>query len=232
MRSAAVLDDVIYVSSQREKAKPWRRQRIKPLPELFLHLHVLNPNCWENMTKHDWNGMQSNIALYFISESIFFCSFCWTFDLYSCASSGFWYFKVSWFQGTLNIHCVCVCFWNKSLEKMWCIVFVNMTDMNVLIISYTVYFKGIINYIAGGCGYLWLSSRSSSTASVSELSRSVTHTAVSSFLATVKRDPSQTVSCCECCLNYIPVLRYLKNWYHKKNKHRYSVWTSIPPSTN
>ncbi len=29
-----------------------------------------------------------------------------------------------------------------------------------------------------------------------------------------------------------PVLRYLKNSYHKKNKHRYLVWTGIPPSTN
>ncbi len=28
-----------------------------------------------------------------------------------------------------------------------------------------------------------------------------------------------------------PVLRYFKNSYHKKNKHRYSVWTGIPPST-
>ncbi len=29
-----------------------------------------------------------------------------------------------------------------------------------------------------------------------------------------------------------PVLRYFKNSYRKKNKHRYSVWTGIPPSTN
>ncbi len=29
-----------------------------------------------------------------------------------------------------------------------------------------------------------------------------------------------------------PVLWYLKNVYHKKNKHRYSVWTGIPPSTS
>ncbi len=28
-----------------------------------------------------------------------------------------------------------------------------------------------------------------------------------------------------------PVLRYYKNLYHKKNKHRYSVWTGIPSST-
>ncbi len=28
-----------------------------------------------------------------------------------------------------------------------------------------------------------------------------------------------------------PVLRYFKNSYRKKNKHRYSVWTGIPPST-
>ncbi len=27
------------------------------------------------MTKHDWNGMQSNIALYFISECIFSAHF-------------------------------------------------------------------------------------------------------------------------------------------------------------
>ncbi len=28
-----------------------------------------------------------------------------------------------------------------------------------------------------------------------------------------------------------PVLRYFKNSYRKKNKHRYSVWTGIPPSS-
>ncbi len=28
-----------------------------------------------------------------------------------------------------------------------------------------------------------------------------------------------------------PVLRYYKNLYHKKNKHRYLVWTGIPSST-
>ncbi len=28
-----------------------------------------------------------------------------------------------------------------------------------------------------------------------------------------------------------PVLRYFKNSYRKKNKHRYPVWTGIPPST-
>ncbi len=29
-----------------------------------------------------------------------------------------------------------------------------------------------------------------------------------------------------------PVLRYFKNSYRKKNKHRYSVWTGIPPSSS
>ncbi len=85
------------------------------IPEFFLHLHVLNPNCRENMTKHDWNCMQSNIALYFISQSVFFCSFCLTFDSYIHVQvQGFGTLK---FQGTLNIHCVCVCSWNKSLER-------------------------------------------------------------------------------------------------------------------
>ncbi len=28
-----------------------------------------------------------------------------------------------------------------------------------------------------------------------------------------------------------PVLRYFQNSYRKKNKHRYSVWTGIPPSS-
>ncbi len=70
--------------SRREEAKPWRRQKIKPLSELFLHLHVLNPNCRENMTKHDWNSMQSNkvISTLFYFRKYFFCSFCWTFDYY------------------------------------------------------------------------------------------------------------------------------------------------------
>ncbi len=32
-------------------------------------------------TKHDWNGMQSNIALFYFRK-YFFYSFCWTFDYY------------------------------------------------------------------------------------------------------------------------------------------------------
>ncbi len=40
----------------------------------FLEYHYM-PNCRENMTKHDWNGMQSNTALYFISESVFSAHF-------------------------------------------------------------------------------------------------------------------------------------------------------------
>lgn len=31
---------------------------------------------------------------------------------------------------------------------------------------------------------------------------------------------------------YTPVLRYMKIFYHKKNKYRYLVWTGLPPSTN
>lgn len=31
---------------------------------------------------------------------------------------------------------------------------------------------------------------------------------------------------------YTPVLRYMKVFYRKKNKYRYSVWTGLPPSTN
>ncbi len=73
------------------------------------NLHVFNPSCWENMTKHDWNGMQSNIALYFISESVFFCSFCWTFDYYihvQVQGFGTWKFHGSrYFKYTL---CMCM----------------------------------------------------------------------------------------------------------------------------
>ncbi len=49
LRSAAVLDDVVSVSNWRKKAKPWWRQRIKPLREYFLHLHVLNPKCGKTL---------------------------------------------------------------------------------------------------------------------------------------------------------------------------------------
>ncbi len=48
---------------------------------LHLHLHVLNPDCRENVTKHDWNGVQCNSTLFYFRKYLF-CSFCWKFDYY------------------------------------------------------------------------------------------------------------------------------------------------------
>ncbi len=81
---------------------------------------------------------------------------------------------------------------------------------------------------------LWMTSLSShsTSASVSELSRLVTHTAVSSPKCNSETRPlSNGVVFRTLFKRHIPVLRYFKNSYHKKNKHRYSVWTGILPST-
>ncbi len=66
---------------------------------------------WLNMTETVCNVT----ALYFISESNFLLILLKIWLLYSCESSGFWYFFMV--QGTLNIHSVCECSWNKSLER-------------------------------------------------------------------------------------------------------------------
>ncbi len=67
-----------------------------------------------------------------------------------------------------------------------------------------------------------VSSRTSSTASVSELSRLVTHTAVSCHSAIVKRDPSQTVSRSERYLNDTGILKIhiIRKRYHPALQNR------------
>ncbi len=93
--------------------------------------------------------------------------------------------------------------------------------------------------MAAGGGYLrrsvwilWMCSSvsSRSTASVSELSRSVTHTAVSS--PQCKESEKRPLSNSVAFRTLFKRHRYLKNSYHKKNKPWYSVLTGILPSTS
>ncbi len=69
---------------------------------------------WLNMT---YDGMQSNIALYFISESIFSTHFVEHLTIIFMCKFRVFVLESFMVQGTLNIHCVCVCSWNKSSER-------------------------------------------------------------------------------------------------------------------
>ncbi len=62
-------------------------------------------NYRENMTKHDWNGMQSNIALYFISESIFSTHFVEHLTNIHVQVQGFGTLK---FHGSRYSLCICM----------------------------------------------------------------------------------------------------------------------------
>ncbi len=71
----------------------------------------------------------------------------------------------------------------------------------------------------------------STSASVSERSRLVHIQLYPRQNAIVKRDPSLTVSRFKRYLNDTGIAVF-SNSYRKKNKHRYSVWTGIPPSSS
>ncbi len=80
--------------------------------------------------------------------------------------------------------------------------------------------------MAADGGYLWRSMwilwmTSSTSASVSQRSRLVTHTAVSSPQCTSEKRPLSNSVAFQTLFKLHR--RYLKNSYHNKNKHRYSV---------
>ncbi len=79
------------------------------------------------------------------------------------------------------------------------------------------------------CGWL-LSHHILLVLSVSELSRLVTHTAVSSPQCNSEKRPlSNSAAFRTLFKRHIPVVLYCS--YHKKNKHRLTVWTGILPRT-
>ncbi len=125
----------------------WRHIRLKPVRESKTSSRVrsapsrLNPSCRENMTETLCKVTQHFILFHKVFFSANFVEH--LIIIFMCRFRGLVLYSFM-VQGTLNIHCECVCSWNK-FRKMWCIVCINMTHhMQSLLRAYETIFHCLV----------------------------------------------------------------------------------------